>query len=134
VAGHRPHFLLTNDDGVAAEGLHTLRKGLLASGGRVSVVAPDVDRSGVARAISYTTTVRLSQVGGKPEAPLFARTGTPVDCVRLGVLAEVVGAVDAVVAGINHGLNIGEDWWCSGTVGAAIEGALLGPSVNRDLP
>jgi 5'-nucleotidase len=120
------HFLLTNDDGLDAAGINVLREGLLDAGMRVTVIAPAANHSGVARAISYGRTVRVSRVGAEPDAAVFSCRGTPVDCVRLGVLSELVPSVDVVVSGINHGLNIGDDWWYSGTVGAAIEGALLG--------
>jgi 5'-nucleotidase len=126
VADRTPHLLVTNDDGLDATGIQVLREGLLGIGARVTVIAPAVDHSGVARAISYGKTVRVSRAGGASDAPVFACQGTPVDCVRLGVLSELVPPVDIVIAGINHGLNIGDDWWYSGTVGAAIEGALLG--------
>ena len=117
------HVLLTNDDGVSAEGLTTLRDRLLELGLRVSVVAPDGNRSGMARAISFDRPVGVVAAGGTDRDPLFACTGSPVDCVRVGLLSELVAPVDLVVSGINHGLNVGDDLTYSGTVGAALEAA-----------
>ncbi len=119
------HVLLTNDDGVSAEGLTTLRDRLLELGLRVSVVAPDGNRSGMARAISFDRPVGVVAAGGTDRDPLFACTGSPVDCVRVGLLSELVAPVDLVVSGINHGLNVGDDLTYSGTVGAALEAAIL---------
>jgi 5'-nucleotidase len=120
-----PHVLLTNDDGVAAEGLNTLRAALIDLGAQVSVIAPDGERSGMARAISFSRPVSLTAAGGSERDRMFALTGSPVDCVRVGLLSELLPPVQLVVSGINHGLNIGDDWTYSGTVGAALEAALL---------
>ena len=119
------HVLVTNDDGVIAEGLTTLRARLLELGLRVSVVAPDGNRSGMARAISFDRPVAVVAAGGTDRDPLFACTGSPVDCVRVGLLSGLVAPVDLVVSGINHGLNVGDDITYSGTVGAALEAAIL---------
>ena len=119
------HVLLTNDDGVSAEGLTTLRARLLELGLRVSVVAPDGNRSGMARAISFDRPVGVVAAGGTDRDPVFACTGSPVDCVRVGLLSGLVAPVDLVVSGINHGLNVGDDVTYSGTVGAALEAAIL---------
>jgi 5'-nucleotidase len=116
---------VTNDDGVTAEGLTTLRSCLLELGLRVSVVAPDGNRSGMARAISFDRPVGVVPAGGSPARPVFACTGSPVDCVRVGLLSGLVDPVDLVVSGINHGLNVGDDVTYSGTVGAALEAAML---------
>jgi 5'-nucleotidase len=121
-----PHVLLTNDDGVTAEGLIALRGQLLELGLQVSVVAPDGNRSGMARAISFDRPVGVVAAGGSERDPVFACTGSPVDCVRVGALSGLVPPVDLVVSGINHGLNVGDDVTYSGTVAAAMEGLLLG--------
>ncbi len=120
------HVLLTNDDGVFGEGLRVLREELLALGARVTVVAPEGERSGVGRAITIDGPVSVKPAGGTAESPVFACSGTPVDCVRIGLLSELVARADLVLAGINHGLNAGDDATYSGTVGAALEAALLG--------
>lgn len=126
-AGDRvPHVLLTNDDGYDREGLRALRDALIEAGARVTVVAPADNRSGLARAVTCrggTEVVLISADGAGNR--VFSCTGTPVDSVRVGLLSGIVGEVDAVAAGINHGVNLGDDSTYSGTVGAAFEGALL---------
>jgi 5'-nucleotidase len=117
--------LLTNDDGYASEGLRSLREALLALGAQVTVVAPAGNRSGIAKGITLQEEVQLEQIedGG---AAVFVCSGTPVDCVRIGLLGNLGSAPDVVVSGINHGTNLGDDATYSGTVGAAADAALLG--------
>lgn len=121
-----PRVVVTNDDGIAAEGLHTLTRALAATAVPAAVVAPAENRSGVSRAASYGRPVvvePLPDVGGIAH---FSCGGLPVDCVRVAMLGEIAPAAELVVSGINHGPNLGDDTLSSGTVGAAIEGALLG--------
>lgn len=121
-----PRLIVTNDDGIAAEGLHALTRGLAATGVPAVVLAPSENRSGVSRNASYGRPVaieRLAEAGGIPH---YSCQGMPVDCVRVGMLGELGGDAELVVSGINHGPNLGDDTLNSGTVGAAIEGALLG--------
>lgn len=123
------HILLTNDDGIDSPGLLALRDAL-SMVGRVSVVAPDRNQSGVGRAISISADLVVTE-RELPDGTGLAVSGTPVDCVRMAHLGLVEGPIDAVVAGINLGQNLGDDTTYSGTVGAALEGALLGlPSVG----
>jgi 5'-nucleotidase len=119
------HVLLTNDDGYEAQGIQVLREALISLGASVTTIAPARNRSGVGRGVTIheEVTVRCESDGAHP---IYSCTGLPVDCVRIGLLSDLVGAVDAVVSGINHGLNLGDDLTYSGTVGAALEGALLG--------
>jgi 5'-nucleotidase len=124
--GAHVHLLLTNDDGYLEEGLLRLRAELIALGAHVTVIAPDENRSGVARAITLRGGVSVRRVDGTDEDPVYACSGTPVDCVRVGTLSELIPIPDAVVSGINHGLNLGDDHAYSGTVGAAVEAVLLG--------
>jgi 5'-nucleotidase len=119
------HLLLTNDDGFQAHGLRVLREALVALGERVTTIAPAANRSGVGRGVTIHREVVLRLEAEGPN-PVYSCTGLPVDCVRIGLLSDAVGAVDAVVSGINHGLNLGDDLTYSGTVAAALEGALLG--------
>jgi 5'-nucleotidase len=121
-----PRLIVTNDDGIAAEGLHALTRGLAATGVPAVVLAPSENRSGVSRHASYGRPVaieRLAEAGGIPH---YSCRGMPVDCVRVGMLGELGAGAELVVSGINHGPNLGDDTLNSGTVGAAIEGALLG--------
>ena len=119
------HVLLTNDDGFDAVGLRTARDALLQAGIAVTVVAPDGNRSGRGRAVTCHGTVSVNRVGGEDDSPIYSCDGSPVDCVRVGVLSDEFAAPDAVVSGINHGVNMGDDATYSGTLGAAIEGAML---------
>jgi 5'-nucleotidase len=118
--------LLTNDDGHDTAGLRTLRQSLAAAGFAVTTIAPDGDRSGTARRVSCHTSVEVLRVGGTDANPVFACSGTPVDCVRIGLMAQPFPEFDVVVSGLNHGVNVGDDATYSGTLGAALEAALLG--------
>jgi 5'-nucleotidase len=121
-----PRVVLTNDDGIAAEGLHALTRALAVTEIPVAVVAPAENRSGVGRAASYGRPVALDPLPEEGGTAHFACGGTPVDCVRVAMLGETAPAAELVVSGVNHGPNLGDDTLNSGTVGAAIEGALLG--------
>jgi len=121
-----PHVVVTNDDGIAAEGLHTLTRALAAAELPAAVLAPAENRSGVSRAASFGLPVALDPLPEVEGIPHFSCSGTPVDCVRLALLGETAPGAKLVVSGINHGPNLGDDMLSSGTVGAAVEGALLG--------
>jgi 5'-nucleotidase len=114
-------ILLTNDDGLWAPGLAALARAA-APFGRVVTVAPDRNRSAISSALSLHNILRLNEVG--PDR--FACDGTPVDCVLLGIWQVLKQKPDWVLSGINHGFNLGEDVFYSGTVGAAFEGCLQG--------
>lgn len=120
--------LLTNDDGIEAEGLQALRRALLeVPGMELAVVAPDGNRSATARSITTRRALWVEQVDFDDGTHGFATDGTPVDCVRLtqlGLIEEFQPEI--VVSGINHGLNLGDDITYSGTVAAAFEALLLG--------
>ena len=117
-------ILVTNDDGVQSEGIIALADALRALG-EVTVVAPDIDRSGVAHSISIHHPVRVSPVRGR-SVPTYTCSGTPADCVVVGAFDLCGGLPDLVVSGINRGANLGDDITYSGTVAAAIEGILVG--------
>ncbi|MEZ5078820.1 MAG: 5'/3'-nucleotidase SurE [Solirubrobacterales bacterium] len=122
--------LLTNDDGVSREGLQTLRDELIARDFAATVIAPAENQSGRARAVSCFGPIELERLHDDPENPIYSCAGTPVDCVRVAVLSDLLDPFDVVVSGINHGVNLGDDATFSGTLGAALEGALLGiPSI-----
>ncbi|OBF13683.1 5'/3'-nucleotidase SurE [Mycobacterium sp. ACS4331] len=125
------HVLLTNDDGYDKQGLQALRTALIAAGFRVTVMAPAANRSCIGRGVTChdPVEVRLHDDDGRGNR-IYSCSGTPVDCVRVALLSDVIDRVDVVASGINHGVNMGDDATFSGTVGAALEGALLGiPSV-----
>lgn len=118
-------ILLTNDDGYQSAGLAAARDAIIKTGLRVVVVAPDGPRSGGSRAATFRKPVRIDQVGGDDENPIYACDGTPVDCIRVALMSDLVPDVITVVSGINEGANLGDDTTYSSTAGAAIEGALL---------
>ena len=116
-----PAILVTNDDGIHSEGLRALAEAL-APVGEVTVVAPDRERSAAGHALTLHRPLRASEV-----APRWYRVdGTPTDCVTLAVMGMLKRRPRLVVAGINLGTNLGDDVTYSGTVSAAMEGALLG--------
>jgi 5'-nucleotidase len=122
------NVLLTNDDGIEADGLQALRRALLELDGvRLVTIAPDGNRSAMARSITTRRPLWVEEVAFSDGTVGYATDGTPVDCVRLARLGLVEDfEADLVVAGINHGANLGDDITYSGTVAAALEGVVLG--------
>jgi 5'-nucleotidase len=120
--------LVTNDDGIEADGLQTLRRALLRVPGLdVRVIAPDGNRSAFARMITTRRPLWVQEVPFDDGTVGYATDGTPVDCVRLAKLGLIEGfEAELVVSGINHGSNLGDDITYSGTVAAALEALLLG--------
>ncbi len=119
--------LLTNDDGIGAEGIQALRRALReVEGLEVHVIAPDSNRSATARSITTRSPLWVDEVEFDDGTIGFATEGTPVDCVRFGELGLLGERPDLIVSGINHGANLGDDVTYSGTVAAALEGIVLG--------
>ncbi|MBC8104555.1 MAG: 5'/3'-nucleotidase SurE [Cytophagales bacterium] len=120
-------LLLSNDDGVLAPGLFALKIALEAAGHQVTVCAPDRPRSASGHAITLHKPLRLKQVPLADGSLAWAASGTPADCVALGLLEVLHGQTpDLVVSGINHGPNLGWDVTYSGTVSAAMEAVITG--------
>ncbi|HEV3072692.1 MAG TPA: 5'/3'-nucleotidase SurE [Solirubrobacteraceae bacterium] len=122
------NVLLTNDDGIEAEGLQAMRRALGELPDiRLEVIAPDGNRSAMARSITTRRPLWVAEVPFADGTVGYATDGTPVDCVRLASLGAIDGfKADVVVSGINHGANLGDDITYSGTVAAALEGVVLG--------
>ncbi|MDQ3572769.1 MAG: 5'/3'-nucleotidase SurE [Actinomycetota bacterium] len=119
--------LVTNDDGIEAEGLQSLRRALRELDGvTVDVVAPDSNRSATARSITTRSPIWVEEIEFPDGDRGFATEGTPVDCVRFADLGLLGERPDLIVSGINHGANLGDDVTYSGTVAAAFEGIVLG--------
>ena len=119
--------LITNDDGIGAEGLHALRRALQdVEGIETHVIAPDSNRSATARSITTRSPLSVEEVELDDGSIAYATEGTPVDCVRFGDLGLVGERPELIVSGINHGSNLGDDITYSGTVAAALEGIVLG--------
>jgi 5'-nucleotidase len=119
-------FLLTNDDGITSQGIQALWREL-STIGEVTVVAPDTERSATSQAITVHHPIRVDKYDIQ-DFPITAWRigGTPTDCVKIALEALLDIKPDVVVSGINHGPNMGTDVLYSGTVSAAIEGALHG--------
>jgi 5'-nucleotidase len=116
-------ILLTNDDGVHAEGLASLRRIAAKLSDDVWVCAPETEQSGASRRLTLTEPVRVREL----EPQVFAVTGSPTDCVLLGVQELIPGPKpDLVLSGVNRGQNLGEDVTFSGTVAGALQGMALG--------
>ena len=115
------HILLSNDDGIHAEGINTLAHELRKIA-QVTVVAPDRNRSAASSSLTLVEPLRpLKLMNGD-----YCVNGTPADCVHLALNGFLSGRVDLVVSGINAGANLGDDLIYSGTVAAALEGRHLG--------
>ncbi|MBV9949669.1 MAG: 5'/3'-nucleotidase SurE [Myxococcales bacterium] len=120
----RPLILLSNDDGHLSPGIRAMRDALVRMGD-VVVVAPETEQSASSHSLSLLRPLRLRMV----ESGLFALDGTPADCVYValhGGTRVLPRRPDLVVSGINHGMNLGQDAFYSGTIAAAREGALRG--------
>jgi len=120
--------LLTNDDGIEAAGLQALRRALLQVPEiELAVIAPDGNRSAMARSITTRRPLWVEEIDFADGTVGYATDGTPVDCVRLARLGLIAGfEAELVVSGINHGSNLGDDITYSGTVAAALEAIVLG--------
>jgi len=116
----KPVILLTNDDGVRAKGLRVLYHGIKELG-EVWVVAPNREKSGAGHSFTPKRSIRVQKL----EPRWFGISGTPTDCVLLAHYALIRKPIDLIISGINHGPNLGEDVTYSGTVAAALEGAIL---------
>lgn len=116
-------ILVTNDDGIHAEGLAVLERIARQLSDDVWVVAPETDQSGVAHSLSLSNPLRLREISEKR----YAVQGTPTDCVIMAVRHILKDQPpELILSGVNHGSNLAEDVTYSGTVAAAMEGALLG--------
>jgi 5'-nucleotidase len=114
-------ILLSNDDGYRAEGIRRLAEAM-RNLGRVTIVAPERNRSGAGNSLTLDAPLRVFQV----EENVYYVNGTPTDCVHLAISGLFEDEHDMVVSGVNDGANLGDDVLYSGTVAAAIEGRFLG--------
>ncbi len=114
-------ILLSNDDGYHADGLATLALAL-ADLAELVIVAPDRNQSGASHSLTLDNPLRV----GRTREGIYYVNGTPTDCVHLAITGMLDFEPDMVIAGINHGANLGDDVLYSGTVAAAIEGRFLG--------
>lgn len=130
------HILLVNDDGIDSPGIHALIREAVKRGHQVTVSAPNKQQSAVSQSLTFFRPIAVMPVS-LYGASGFAVDGTPADCARLGITHLAESKVDLVISGINDGMNAGTAIYCSGTVGAAREAALLGVkamAVSLDRP
>ncbi|WP_409069191.1 5'/3'-nucleotidase SurE [Clostridium sp. FAM 1755] len=117
------NILLTNDDGIDAEGINTLAK-LLSKYHNVIMVAPEDQRSASGHSITIYEPIVVKQVKKPYDIEAYSISGTPADCVKVALDKLISNNIDIVISGINKGLNMGNDILYSGTVSAAIEGSM----------
>lgn len=122
----KPLILVVNDDGITAPGITALIE-VAKNYGEVVVVAPDKPQSGMGHAVSLNTALRINH-WEKEGINYYACSGTPVDCVKMGVSKLLKRRPNLIVSGINHGANSSINVIYSGTMSAAIEGAMEGIS------
>ena len=115
------HILLSNDDGYEAKGIQVLASSLYDLA-RITVVAPDRDRSGASNSLTLEQPIRATKMADG----VMRVNGTPTDCVHLAITGLLDEEPDMVISGINAGANLGDDVLYSGTVAAAMEGRFLG--------
>jgi len=130
------NILISNDDGIFAEGMRTLAQALADAGHQVTVVCPDRERSATGHGLTMHKPLRAEMIKSVfPEGvKAWSCSGTPADCVKLALGALMERFPDIVVSGINHGANLGTDILYSGTVSAAMEGLMEGiPAVAVSL-
>ncbi|NJR24409.1 MAG: 5'/3'-nucleotidase SurE [Richelia sp. CSU_2_1] len=129
-------ILISNDDGIFAQGIRSLANALATAGHEVSVVCPDRERSATGHGLTLHQPIRAEIIESvfEPGVTAWACDGTPADCVKLALWALLDKPPDFVLSGINHGPNLGTDILCSGTVSAAMEGFMEGiPSIAFSL-
>jgi 5'-nucleotidase len=129
----KPLILITNDDGVNALGINQLISSI-RSLGEIVVIAPDGARSGMSSAITAAQPIRLNLVKKEENLTIYSCSGTPVDCVKLGINEVLERKPDLLLSGVNHGSNAAICVLYSGTIGATFEGCVWGiPSIGVSL-
>ncbi|HYG51654.1 MAG TPA: 5'/3'-nucleotidase SurE [Flavobacteriales bacterium] len=130
---NKPLILVTNDDGITARGIASLVEAVKSFGDLV-VIAPDKPQSGMGHAITVNNLLRLDKAEVFAGTDCYACSGTPVDCVKLAIYHVMHRKPDLVVSGVNHGSNASTNVLYSGTMSAAVEGALEGiPAIGFSL-
>ncbi|ANQ53678.1 MULTISPECIES: 5'/3'-nucleotidase SurE [Thermosipho] len=119
------NILVTNDDGVTANGILCLARHL-SKKHKVTVVAPETEQSAVGHAITLRLPLWLRKIDINEDFEIYAVSGTPADCVKIGIDVVLKEKPDLLISGINRGNNLGTDVVYSGTVSGALEGAIAG--------
>lgn len=129
----KPLILITNDDGISAKGIRSLLEAI-QDFGELVLIAPDSPQSGMGHAITIHNPLRLKRSDIYGDVVSYSCSGTPVDCVKLGVSEVMHRKPDLLISGINHGANTATNVLYSGTMSAAVEGAMEGiPSIGFSL-
>jgi 5'-nucleotidase len=129
----RPTILVTNDDGITAPGIRKLIE-IMQRIGEVVVVAPNKPQSGMGHAVTVTSMLRLFEMPSENRHPEYSCSGTSVDCVKMALKVVLGKNPDLIVSGINHGSNASINILYSGTMAAALEGAMENiPSIGFSL-
>ena len=120
------NILISNDDGIFADGIRSLARKALERGHNVTVVCPDQERSATGHGLTLQNPIRIENADALFEKGIRAWgcSGTPADCVKLALTELLDKKPDLVLSGVNQGPNLGTDIFCSGTVAAAMEGTL----------
>ena len=126
----KPSILVTNDDGIYADGILALKE-IMEELGDVTVAAPLAEKSAVGHAITLSDPLRVQEIQRNGSFFGFAVNGTPADCVKLGIHCLMKKKPDLVVSGINLGRNTATNILYSGTVSAASEGTIMGCPQSR---
>lgn len=130
---NKPLIFITNDDGYQSGGITALIDSVRGLG-KIVVVAPDGPRSGMSGAITSSVPIRVHQIRKEEDLEIYTCTGTPVDCVKLGISEIMDRKPDLLLSGINHGSNASICVHYSGTLGATIEGCIFKvPSIGLSL-
>jgi 5'-nucleotidase len=129
----KPLIFVTNDDGIFSKGIKSLVE-VVSEFGEVVVIAPDKPQSAMGHAITIHHPLRLNKDSSFGSIHSYTCSGTPVDCVKLGIFEILNRKPDLLVSGINHGENTSTNILYSGTMSAAVEGAMEGiPSIGFSL-
>ena len=129
----KPLILVTNDDGIFSKGIRSLVE-VASTFGEVIVIAPEKPQSGMGHAITINNILRMNSSDIFGEIKAYTCTGTPVDCVKLGIYELLKRKPDLLISGINHGENTSTNVLYSGTMSAAVEGAMENiPSIGFSL-
>jgi 5'-nucleotidase len=129
----KPLIFITNDDGISAKGIKSLID-VAVEFGDVLIIAPDKPQSGMGHAITVNQILRLDKARLFPGLEAYTCSGTPVDCVKLGIYEIMKRKPDLIISGINHGENTSTNVLYSGTMSAAVEGAMENiPSIGFSL-
>ena len=107
-------ILVTNDDGIEAEGINVLSE-VLSNSHEIYIIAPVNEKSACSNAITTRSEMKINEVGPNR----YSVTGYPADCVNIGLHSDIIPEIDLIVSGINHGPNVGDDLIFSGTMAGA---------------